>query len=209
MKNKPFRSGQASRWFAACPFSYIRWVFYHKMSKPASADLLKFLKPFPDEAQETVLKLRDFVWGLFPQANELIYDNYNALALGWSVTDRQGHTFCTIAVFRTNHNIHFGFFFGSKLSDPAGILLGEGKQYRYLLVRDWARFPDEAIRSLLEEAYANAVAKVKDPRQLRQGLIITKSISRVKRIRVKMTRDKKATSGKISRAVKRPAGRKN
>ena len=88
------------------------------MAKPPSADLLKFLKPFPAEVQETVLRLRDFVWTLYPQANELIYDNYNAVAFGWSVTDKLGHTFCTTAAFRTNHNIHFGFYFGSQLSDP-------------------------------------------------------------------------------------------
>lgn len=47
------------------------------MSKEQTKDLLKFLEPFPDEIQETALWLRDFVWELYPKANELIYDNYN------------------------------------------------------------------------------------------------------------------------------------
>lgn len=174
------------------------------MSKPPSTDLLKFLKPFPAEVQETVLKLRDFVWTLYPQANELIYDNYNAVAFGWSVSDKLGHTFCTTAAFRTNHNIHFGFYFGSQLSDPKGILLGKGNQYRYVLVRDWARFPEQAIRTLLKEAYANAMAKVKDPKQLRQGLIITKSVSPVKRAKAKSAKAKKVASKKTAvKAVKK------
>ena len=68
------------------------------MSKEHTADLLKFLKPFPEEVQQTALWLREFVWDLYPTANELIYDNYNALAFGWSPTDKVGHTFCSIAV---------------------------------------------------------------------------------------------------------------
>ena len=50
------------------------------MSKNETKDLAKFLKVFPSEVQQTVFKLRDFVWNLYPQTNELIYDNYNALA---------------------------------------------------------------------------------------------------------------------------------
>src|SRR5258707_8679143 len=73
------------------------------MSKSETKDLLKFLKPFPDQT-EIVLWLREFVWDLYLKANELIYDNYNALAFGWSPTDKVGHTFCSIAVGRTSHN---------------------------------------------------------------------------------------------------------
>jgi len=79
------------------------------MPKETIKDLLKFLKPFPKEKQEIALWLREFVWDLYPQCNELIYDNYNALAFGWSPTDRVGHTFCNIAVGRTSYNIHLGF----------------------------------------------------------------------------------------------------
>jgi hypothetical protein len=45
------------------------------MSKDQNQDLLTFLEPFPDTTQSIALWLRDFVWDLFPEANELIYDN--------------------------------------------------------------------------------------------------------------------------------------
>jgi hypothetical protein len=51
---------------------------------------------------------------LYPDSNELIYDNYNAPAVGWSPTDRVGHTFCSIAIGRTSKNIHFGFYWAVK-----------------------------------------------------------------------------------------------
>jgi hypothetical protein len=80
------------------------------MGKEHIKDLSKFLKLFPADIKKTALWLREFFWGLYPQANELIYDNYNALAVGWSPTDRIGHTFCSIAVGRTSLNVHFGFY---------------------------------------------------------------------------------------------------
>lgn len=151
------------------------------MSKEQTADLLNFLKPFPKEISETALWLRDFVWDLYPDANELIYDNYNAVAFGWSPTDKVGHTFCSVAVGRSSHNVHFGFYWGSEIADPDKILLGKGNQYRYVLVTSKEDFPKEYIKKLVKEAYANSLAKVKDPTQIMKGLTITKSVSDKKR----------------------------
>jgi hypothetical protein len=151
------------------------------MPKEDIKDLKKFLKNFPLEKQEIALWLRDFVWDLYPKCNELIYDNYNALAFGWSPTDRVGHTFCNIAVGRTSGNIHFGFYWGSEIADPEKKLIGEGNQYRYILVNDKKDFPKTYIKKLLKEAYANSLAKVKDEKQIVHGLTITKSVSAKKR----------------------------
>lgn len=160
------------------------------MAKEHRKDLLKFLKPFPEQ-QEIVLWLRNFVWDLYPQANELIYDNYNALAFGWSPTDKVGHTFCSIAVGRTSKNIHFGFYWGSELSDPESKLIGEGNQYRYLLVKDQKSFPKAYVKKLVKEAHDNSLAKVKDQKQIKEGLTIVKSISPAKRaLKAKRKSDK-------------------
>jgi len=151
------------------------------MSKEQTKDLLLFLKPFGKEITDLVMWLREFVWDQYPKANELIYDNYNALAFGWSPTDRVGHTFCSIAVGRTSKNIHFGFYWGSQIADPEKRLLGQGNQYRYILVTDTKKFPKTYMRKLLKEAWANSLAKIKDPKQIMEGVTITKSVSAVKR----------------------------
>ena|SRR2546423_3771748 len=161
------------------------------MSKEQTSDLIKFLKPFPADIQETALWLREFVWNLYPNCNELIYDNYNALAFGWSPTDKLGHTFCSIAVGRTSNNVHFGFYRGSEIADSAKRLLGKGNQYRYILVKNKNDFPEICIKKLLKEAYANSLAKVKDKEQIMHGVTITKSISSVKRHRGKIQPKKK------------------
>jgi hypothetical protein len=151
------------------------------MGKEQTEDLLKFLWPFEHDIKEIVLWLREFVWDLYPNTNELIYDNYNAVAFGWSLTDRLGHTFCSVAVDRSSENIHFGFYWGSQIADPEKRLLGKGNQYRYILVKKKGDFPKTYIKKLLKEAYANSLAKVKDKSQMMQGATITKSISDVKR----------------------------
>ena len=151
------------------------------MGKAQIKELQKFLSPFPEDIKERALWLREFVWDLYPDTNELIYDNYNAVAFGWSPTDRVGHIFCSIAVGRSSGNVHFGFYWGSEIADPETLLLGEGKQYRYILVNEVKEFPTTYIKKLMKEAYANSLAKVKDRTQLVKGLTIVKSVSDKKR----------------------------
>jgi hypothetical protein len=151
------------------------------MSKDQNQELLKILRPFTKEIIELVMWLRDFAWDLCPEANELIYDNYNAVAIGWSPTEKAGHTSCSIAVGRTSGNVHFGFFWGKVLADPKHLLLGEGNQYRYFLVTDRKKFPQAYIRKLVKEAYKYSLSLVKDPKQIVHGNTIVKSISAKKR----------------------------
>ena len=164
------------------------------MSKEQTKDLLKFLKPFGHDITELAMWLREFAWALCPQTNELIYDNYNAVAFGWSPTDKVGHTFCSIAIGRSSKNVHFGFYWGSELSDPDKILSGEGNQYRYILVTDKKKFPKTYIKKLVREAYVNSLAKVKDQKEIIHGQTIVKSISKKKRPEKSIT--KKATKKK-------------
>ena len=109
------------------------------MAKADNKDLLKFLEAFPPESREIALSLRDWVWGLYPKCNELIYDNYNFLAFGWSPTERAGDVFCSIPV--GTKGVMFGFMWGSKLDDPQGLLDGSGTQFRSFRVSDVKTFP--------------------------------------------------------------------
>jgi hypothetical protein len=151
------------------------------MAKEHTSQLMTYLQPFNPGVQEIVLWLREFVWDLYPTANELIYDNYNAVAIGWSPTEKVGHTFCNVSIMRTNQNIQFGFYWGSQIDDPQKVLIGNGKQYRYLVVRSKKDFPKPYIKKLLKDAYINSVCKVKDPKLFIEGQTISKSVSPVKR----------------------------
>jgi hypothetical protein len=149
------------------------------MGKADTVDLEKFLQPFSEEISSMALWLREFVWDQYPHCNELIYDNYNALAFGWSPTDRLGHVFCSVAVFE--RYLHFGFYWGSEIADPEKKLLGKGNQYRYIKLNSKNDFPIKYIKKLVKEAYANSLAKVKDKSQLIKGQTLVKSISPTKK----------------------------
>ena len=122
-----------------------------------------------------MLFMRDFVWDIYPQCNELVYDNYNAVAFGWSTTDRLSDTFCSIAAFKDF--AHFGFYWGNQIADPEKRLSGNGTQYRYLKVFSDKDFPKTYIKKLLKEAYANSLAKLKKGQPMLTGATIIKSIS--------------------------------
>ena len=145
------------------------------MAKADNKDLLKFLEAFPPESREIALWLRDFVWDLYPRCNELIYDNYNFLAFGWSLTDRAGDVFCSIPV--GTRGVAFGFMHGAKLDDPKGLLSGSGTQFRSFRVPDTALFPKAYAKKLLEQAYGYSVERLKGKPQTPNGQTIVKSIS--------------------------------
>ncbi|MEO6851280.1 MAG: DUF1801 domain-containing protein [Mucilaginibacter sp.] len=149
------------------------------MPKETVDDLVKFILPYPDKVKAAALWLREFVWDLYPETNELIYDNYNAVAFGWSLTDKLGDVFCSIAV--ASDHVNFGFNRGVDIDDPAKILLGNGTQYRYIRIREKEDFPAEYMTELLQTAYENAIARMKPVKKPLNGETIVKSISPVKR----------------------------
>jgi len=149
------------------------------MSKETINDLVKFILPYPDNVKASALWLREFVWDIYPETNELIYDNYNAVAFGWSLSDKLGDVFCSIALARDH--VNFGFNRGVDIPDPAKILLGNGNQYRYIRVREKDDFPEEYMKELLASAYANSITRFKPGKKVFKGETIVKSISPVKR----------------------------
>jgi len=149
------------------------------MAKEHTQDLVTFLLPFPDRVKSAALWLREFVWDLYPQVNELIYDNYNAVAFGWSPTDKAGDVFCSVAVY--SNYVNFGFNRGVDLYDAEKLLQGNGSLYRYITVKDKDDFPQDYIKQLLAMAYENSMGRMKPVKKPIFGQTIVKAISPVKR----------------------------
>ncbi|ASU34560.1 DUF1801 domain-containing protein [Mucilaginibacter xinganensis] len=149
------------------------------MGKETVDDLVKFMLPYSDSVKASAIWLREFVWELYPESNELIYDNYNAVAFGWSTSDRAGDVFCSIAV--CSDHVNFGFNRGIDFPDPEKLLIGNGTLYRYLQIRKKEDFPEAYIKQLLEYAYENSISRLKPAKTITQGQTIVKSISAVKK----------------------------
>ena len=149
------------------------------MGKETSKDLLLFLKPFPPGVRETALWLREWVWNLHPSANELIYDNYNALVIGFGISDKASDAVCSIAVY--SEYVNFGFLRGTEIADPEKKLTGKGSLYRYITVKSKEDFPKIYMNKLLKEAWINSLLRLKEDRQIIKGTTLVKSIAVKKR----------------------------
>ncbi|MFK7847673.1 MAG: hypothetical protein AB8G77_20440 [Rhodothermales bacterium] len=147
--------------------------------KPNPA-LKKFLQPYDAGIQQLTLELRDFITDLVPEANELIWDNYNAVAMAYSKSEKLKDAFCHIAVY--SQHVNFGFNRGAELTSDTLKLQGKGKLIRHISIRDMQSFPQHEIKALIWEAVGlsekrNEVLKDKDA----QSKSIVMSISEKKR----------------------------
>jgi hypothetical protein len=125
-------------------------------------------------ARRALVKMRE----LTPGSLELVYDNYNALAIGFSPTERAGDGIFSIALFPP----HVSLFFlqGAKLPDPTRRFRGAGNVVRHIVLEDLALFEAPDVRKLFEVALAKAKVPL-DPKQPRRMII--KSISAKQRPR--------------------------
>ncbi len=99
-------------------------------TESAEKQLERFLDAFAPEvadlARTTLVKLRKRL----PHAKELVYDNYNALAIGFSPSERSSEGIFSIALYPGH--INFFFLQGAKLPDPEGLLQGAGSVVRHI-----------------------------------------------------------------------------
>ncbi len=114
------------------------------------SELQKFLSPYDAEIQKLVNELREFIGGLVPEANVLIWDNYNAVAIAFSKSERLKDAFCHIAVY-TKH-VNLGFNRGTELSKSSIELSGKGKLIRHITIKNMKNFPKNAIEKMIWEA---------------------------------------------------------
>jgi len=128
------------------------------MARKPLPDLLDFYKSFDKAVKDIGLELREFVPDKFPDANELIYDNYKALAIGYSLSDKQKEMFCHLAVYSKYVNI--GFDHGVDLNDPMQILKGAGNRIRLITVTDFNTFQESYVKTLLKQAHKISLSKM-------------------------------------------------
>jgi len=116
----------------------------------------------------------------FPTANELVWDNYNFFVIGYSPTERPTDSIVSIAA-RAN-GVGLCFIHGALLNDPKKLLLGSGKQTRFIRVEsaDMLSHPD--VELLVAAAIDRA--KVQLPVS-RRGRLIIRSVAAKQRPRRK------------------------
>jgi hypothetical protein len=85
-----------------------------------------------------------------PGAVELVYDNYNALVIGFGPTERAGDAVLSLALYPRWVNLFF--LQGADLPDPQRLLQGDGTVVRRIQLRDAAVLDAPAVRGLVTAA---------------------------------------------------------
>jgi hypothetical protein len=114
----------------------------------------------------------------YPTAIELVYDNYNALAIGFCSAERTSDCFVSVAVYARGVNLYF--FYGKSLSDPYKLLQGSGTQGAFIRLDDVDVLDRPEVLDLLDEAVRNGDTPL--PKKGR-GPTVIRSVSRKQRPR--------------------------
>jgi hypothetical protein len=120
----------------------------------AQAQLDRFIDRFAPETAALARALLARMRGRLPGARILVYDNYNALAIGFGATDQASKAVLSLAVYRRWVNLFF--LQAAGLSDPQELLKGEGRKVRHVRLLSAAAFDDPAIEALIAQAVAHS-----------------------------------------------------
>jgi len=137
-----------------------------------------FISKFSPPDQRLIRAVRSALRKRLPTAHELVYDNYNFFVIGYSPTERPSDAIVSLAA--RAGGVGVCFIHGAALPDPEGLLLGSGKQTRFL------RVPAAGLlaRPAVERLFAAAIARSKAPLPRRgRGTLIVRSVSAKQRPR--------------------------
>ena len=111
------------------------------MKKYASFD--NYLKDQNDKNQASIRALRRLVKRVAPGLSE---------AVKWGNGCWVSSNGPVAYVYSAADHVQFGFFNGSSLKDPRGLLQGQGKYVRHTKVRDPSEIDKQAFTALLRQA---------------------------------------------------------
>ncbi|MBA2688540.1 MAG: DUF1801 domain-containing protein [Gemmatimonadaceae bacterium] len=118
------------------------------------AKLRSFIGKFDPKDQKLIRSVRSAMRKRFPTANELVWDNYNFFVIGYSPTDRPTDSIVSIAA-RAN-GVGLCFIQGAQLPDPKKLLLGSGKQTRFIRVETASQLAHPGVEALIAAAIDQA-----------------------------------------------------
>ena len=106
----------------------------------------KFTPEIASLARACLVKMR----ARLPGAMQLVYDNYNALAIGFGPSERASEAIFSIVLYP--RWVTLFFLHGAGLADPRRLLKGSGKVVRHVVLASAADLDLPAIRDLMANA---------------------------------------------------------
>lgn len=116
----------------------------------AQAQLDSFIDKFTPEVAALARALLAKMKARLPGATILVYDNYNALAIGFGRSEKAGEAILSLAVMPKW--VTLCFLWGKGLPDPHAMLKGEGSRVRNRRLHAPEELDDPRIQALIEAA---------------------------------------------------------
>jgi hypothetical protein len=107
-----------------------------------------FLYSYDEQVFSNALKLREVLLANLPDIIEQV--DISAKMVAYSYGQKYAEMICTI--IPSKKGLKLGFYKGPELPDPDGLLEGEGKISRYVVIHSDAQINSSAIRKLLASA---------------------------------------------------------
>ena len=121
---------------------------------PSPTQVSSFIAKFDRANAALIRSCRAAMRKRLPTALELVYDNYNFLAIGYSSTERASD--CVVSLACGANGVSLSFYYGATLPDPDGVLLGSGNQNRFVRLESAKTLSTPAVERLLTAALAQA-----------------------------------------------------
>jgi hypothetical protein len=137
------------------------------------AQLDGFIAKFAAQNQKLIRALRQALRRRLPQANELVYDNYNFLVLAYCPSERTQDSYFSLGANAHGVNLFFGYN-GSTLPDPRGLLQGSGKLNRFIRLESAKHLAHPEVQALVSAAIASSKVPLVPERK---GQLIIRAIS--------------------------------
>lgn len=138
----------------------------------AGTTLEGFIAKYSPEVASLARAALDKMGKRLPSAVQLVYDNYNALAIGFGPTARASDAVFSIALWP--RWVSLFFVSGAHLADPSNLLKGSGTRARHIVLQNVAMLDDVRVRALMAQALDQAGTSLKGARR---GHIVIKSVS--------------------------------
>ena len=142
--------------------------------------LQSFIEKFESQQRAVIRAARKKLRKRFPTATELVYDNYNFFVIGFGPNDRPSNCFVTIAA--AANGVGLCFIRGATLPDPEKMLLGSGKQTRFVRLPSADVLEQPAVQALLSVAAEYAQTPLP---AIGRGKLVIRSVSAKQRPRRK------------------------
>ncbi len=109
-----------------------------------------FIARFTPDVAGVALAVLARVRRLMPGAVELVYDNYNALVIGFGPSERASDAPLSVVVYP--RWVALCFLGGAALPDPEGLLEGEGTTVRRIVLARPEDLDAPGVRTLIDRA---------------------------------------------------------